>query len=124
MKYITEILQQFTRQQRLIVLVIILFFSSFTFLVSTYFKSPQNSCGELMELNKKYVNDFITISNMIREERLNNIKQDSVASTLVEAIYMDSASTNAISDIIPIVFEDRTTYIMDSILKLTESNTK
>ena len=77
-----------------------------------------------MELNKKYVNDFITISNMIREERLNNIKQDSVASTLVEAIYMDSASTNAISDIIPIVFEDRTTYIMDSILKLTESNTK
>jgi len=124
MKYITEILQQFTKQQRLIVLVIILFFSSFTFLVSTYFKSPQNSCVELMELNKKYVNDFITISNMIREERLNNIKQDSVASALVEAIYMDSASTNASSDIIPIVFEDRTTYIMDSILKLTESNTK
>jgi hypothetical protein len=124
MKYITEILQQFTRQQRLIVLVIILFFSSFTFLVSTYFKSPQNSCGELMELNKKYVNDFITISNMIREERLNSIKQDSVATELVESIYMDSSATNAISDIIPIVFEDRTTYIMDSILKLTESNTK
>jgi hypothetical protein len=77
-----------------------------------------------MELNKKYVNDFITISNMIREERLNSIKQDSVATELVESIYMDSSATNAISDIIPIVFEDRTTYIMDSILKLTESNTK
>jgi hypothetical protein len=124
MKYITEILQQFTRQQRLVVLVIILFFSSFTFLLSTYFKSPQSSCGELMELNKKYVNDFITISNMIREERLNSIKQDSVATALVEAIYTDSGATSASSDIIPIVFEDRTTYIMDSILKLTESNTK
>jgi hypothetical protein len=124
MKNISEILQQFTKQQRLVVLVIILFFSSFTFLVSTYFKSPQNSCGELMELNKKYVNDFITISNMIREERLNSIKQDSVASALVESIYTDSGTTSASSDIIPIVFEDRTTYIMDSILKLTESNTK
>jgi hypothetical protein len=124
MKNISEILQQFTKQQRLVVLVIILFFSSFTFLVSTYFKSPQNSCGELMELNKKYVNDFITISNMIREERLNSIKQDSVASALVESIYTDSGTTSTSSDIIPIVFEDRTTYIMDSILKLTESNTK
>jgi len=124
MKYITEILQQFTKQQRLVVLIIILFFSSFTFLVSTYFKSPQNSCGELMELNKKYVNDFITISNMIREERLNSLKEDSVATVLVEAIYMDSTSTNESVDITPIVFEDRTTYIMDSILKLTESNTK
>jgi hypothetical protein len=124
MKNISEILQQFTKQQRLVVLVIILFFSSFTFLLSTYLKSPQNSCEELMELNKKYVNDFITISNMIREERLNSIKQDSVASALVESIYTDSGTTSASSDIIPIVFEDRTTYIMDSILKLTESNTK
>jgi hypothetical protein len=125
MKNISEILKQFTRQQRLVVLIIILFFSSFTFLVSTYFKSSQNSCGELIELNKKYVNDFITISNMIREERINNIKQDSIAVSLVESIYTDSipSASNEIN-FPPIVFEDRTPYIMDSILKLTESNLK
>ena len=125
MKNISEILKQFTRQQRLVVLIIILFFSSFTFLVSTYFKSSPNSCGELIELNKKYVNDFITISNMIREERINNIKQDSIAVSLVESIYTDSMPP-ALSEINvpPIVFEDRTPYIMDSILKLTESNLK
>ena len=125
MKNISEILKQFTRQQRLVVLIIILFFSSFTFLVSTYFKSSQNSCGELIELNKKYVNDFITISNMIREERINNIKQDSIAVSLVESIYTDSMPpASSEINVPPIVFEDRTPYIMDSILKLTESNLK
>jgi hypothetical protein len=62
---------------------------------------------------------------MIREERMNNLKQDSIAVSLVESIYTDSmpSESNEIN-VSPIVFEDRTPYIMDSILKLTESNLK
>ena len=126
MKYFSEILKQFTKQQRLLVLIIILVFSSVTFLFSTYLKSSNSDCQGVVELNKKYLNDFIVISNMIREERLNRIKQDSVAVSLVNEIVMDSCpapTSNNLVDL-PIVFEDRSDLVFDSILLVTESNIK
>jgi hypothetical protein len=126
MKYISDILKQFTKQQRLLVIIIILVFSSVTFLLSIYLKSSNSDCQGVVELNKKYLNDFIVISNMIREERLNRIKQDSIAVSLVNEMVMDSSNTLKSNDIVdlPIVFEDRSDLIFDSILSVTESNFK
>jgi len=111
MKYIVDILKQFTLKQRFAVLIFIMIVSSTTYILTTYIKSDSNTCYEVIELNKKYVKDFVSISNMIREERMKDLK--AVADTV-------SFATKEDTTIIPIPEIN----IMDSILSITESNTK
>lgn len=70
MKYISDVLKQFSKDQKIFVLIVILIFMSGTYIVSEYIKSPQSNCKELIEINKRYIRDFIEISKMIKEERM------------------------------------------------------
>lgn len=111
MKYIVDILKQFTLKQRFTVLIFIMIVSSLTYTITTYIKSDSNNCYEVIELNKKYVSDFVVISNMIREERMKGLK--AVVDTVSVPIGEDTTII-----LIPEV------NVMDSILSITESNTK
>lgn len=111
MKYIVDILKQFTLKQRFAVLIFIMIVSSLTYTITTYIKSDSNNCYEVIELNKKYVSDFVVISNMIREERMKGLKV--VVDTVSFPIGEDTT-------IIPTPEVN----VMDSILSITESNTK
>jgi hypothetical protein len=85
--------------------------SSLTYTITTYIKSYSNNCYEVIELNKKYVSDFVVISNMIREERMKGLK------TVVDTV---SVPVEEDTTIIPTPEVN----VMDSILSITESNTK
>lgn len=68
MKYFVNILKQFTQAQRLIVLILLLSFTTGSYLVSQYFKT--DDCRVLIDENIKMHEDFAKISAMLREERL------------------------------------------------------
>jgi hypothetical protein len=84
--------------------------SSLTYTITTYIKSDSNNCYEVIELNKRYVRDFVAISNMIREERMKGLKAvvDTVSFATKEHTIIPIPEVN----------------VMDSILLITESNTK
>lgn len=67
MKYFSNILSQFTSQQRLLVLIVLLVFTSGTYLLSTLLK--QDDCKMLIDENLELQNDLVTISRMVRELR-------------------------------------------------------
>jgi hypothetical protein len=67
MKYFYNILSQFTGQQRLLVLIMLLVFTSGTYLTSTLLK--QDDCKMLIDENLELQNDLVTISRMVRELR-------------------------------------------------------
>jgi hypothetical protein len=122
MKYIVDILKQFTVEQRFAVLVFILLVMSLTYILTTYIKSDSKSCSEVIELNKKYVKDFVVISNMIREERMKNLQVAVVDTASFPVGDEVSAEEDTIS--IPVKVAEPEINIMDSILSITESNTK
>ena len=64
MKSIVDILKQFTKGQRLLVLVLLLI----TILLMGYFK--QDDCRPIIQENLKMHEDFLKISQMLREERM------------------------------------------------------
>lgn len=66
-----EILKQFTQGQRLVVLLILLVFTSGTFLLSKYMQRAQ--CRETVEENVKMQRDFAEVAKMLREERRANL---------------------------------------------------
>ena len=68
MKYFVDILKQFTQTQRLIVLVLLLSFTTGGVLLSQYFKT--DDCRALIDENIKMQNDFAKISSMLRAERM------------------------------------------------------
>ena len=110
MKWISDILKQFNKDQRIAVLVICMLFGSITCLVTTLLKSDSANCSELVDLNKKYVQDFVVISDMIRKQRMEKV--------LIESHFEDSASS------LPKASPEDTSSdpILDSILKITESS--
>ena len=122
MKYIVDILKQFTVGQRFAVLVFILLVMSLTYILTTYIKSDSKSCSEVIELNKKYVKDFVVISNMIREERMKNLKVEAIDTASFPVGDEVSAEEDTIQ--IPIKIIEPEVNIMDSILSITDSNTK
>lgn len=79
MKYFVEILKQFTRAQRLIVLVLLLSFTTGTYLTSQYLKT--DSCESLIEENLKMQEDFAKISSILRKERMNNLTDSTITMT-------------------------------------------
>ena len=67
MKYFSNVLSQFTSQQRLLVLIVLLVFTSGTYILSTLLK--QDDCKMLIDENLELQNDLVTISRMVRELR-------------------------------------------------------
>ena len=78
MKYFVDILKQFTPAQRLLVLVLLLSFTTGGVLTSQYFKT--DDCRPIIEENLKMQNDFVKILEILRAERLkdNQIMLDTV----------------------------------------------
>ena len=68
MKYFSEILEQFTTEQKIFVLILLLVFSSGTLLVTQYLKN--SDCRPLIEENQKLIEDFTKVSSMVRELKL------------------------------------------------------
>ena len=102
MKYISEILKQFTRQQRILVLAMLLT----TLTLTMYFKT--DDCSALVSENLKMHEDFVKISKMLREERLAGLQ-------IVD-------STSVTLDTVKII--DNTVNVMDEIMKIAESNSQ
>lgn len=75
MKYISEILKQFTRQQKLFVLILLLVFVCGTSIITTYLNSEQKSCHEVIELNKQYLKDLVEISQLIQKQKIQDIQE-------------------------------------------------
>ena len=128
MKYFVEILKQFTMKQRIFVLVLLLFFSSLTYITTTYLKSGYNSCEELIKLNQKYVRDFVTISDMIRRQRMNELGLGD-ENLLDSAVQAPTSGRNPASESesSPPSSSSPQTYnevLLDSILSVTETNLK
>lgn len=72
MQYFAQILKAFNMQQRIFVLILLLMFTCGTYIFTTYLKSDYNSCSSLIIENKKLMTDFITISDLIRKERISS----------------------------------------------------
>ena len=78
MKYFVDILKQFTQKQRLVVLIILSFFTTGSILISQYLKT--DDCRPIIEENLKMQDDFVKILEILRAERLkdNQIMLDTV----------------------------------------------
>ncbi len=78
MKYFVNILKQFTQAQRLIVLILLLSFTTGSYLISQYMKT--DDCRPLIEENLKMQNDFAKISAMLRAQMMkgNQIQSDTI----------------------------------------------
>lgn len=111
MKYFVGILKQFTQTQRLIVLILLLSFTTGSILLSQYLKI--DDCRALIDENIKMQNDFAKISSMLRAERM---KTETVMLDTV-AIVDTSAEPKGGG---VIVIEE--TDMMDQILKIAESH--
>ena len=94
MKYFVNILKQFTQSQRLIVLILLLSFSTGGILISQYLKT--DDCKPLIEENLKMQNDFAKISAMLRAERL---KDSALAS---DSIIQNNPSNDVMNEILKI----------------------
>lgn len=114
MKYFVDILKQFTPAQRLVVLVLLLFFTSVTFLLPQYFKT--DDCRPIIEENLKMHQDFVKISAMLRNQR-----------TVEEKIILDTVSTGRVpasEEKIIHIEDNQSGEVMNEILKIAESNNK
>lgn len=126
MKYFAEILEQFTMGQKIFVLILLLVFSSGTFLVSQYLK--RSDCQSLVEENKNLIDDFVKVSSMVRELKLEVLACTEVA---VEPLNTISETSNTIETAeetfetyldtseIDIIFEDDK---FEEILQITDQH--
>ncbi len=126
MKYFAEILEQFTMGQKVFVLILLLTFSSGTFLVSQYFK--RSDCQSLVEENKNLIEDFVKVSSMVRELKLEVLACTEIA---VEPLNIISGASNTIeaagevfeahldTSEMDIIFEDDK---FEEILQITEQH--
>ncbi len=112
MKYFVNILKQFTQAQRLIVLILLLSFTTGSYLISQYLKT--DDCRPLIEENLKMHTDFAKISAMLRVQRLkeNQIQLDTVA--------IGGSADNKIIQL-P---DNSSNILMDSIYNIVQSNIK
>ncbi len=102
MKYFVNILKQFTQAQRLIVLILLLSFSTGGVLISQYLKT--DDCRPLIEENLKMQNDFARISAMLRAERLkeNQIQSDTIVNEGEVTQLPDNSSNEIMNEILKI----------------------
>ena len=118
MENFTNILKQFTIGQRIFVLVLLLFFTSITSILTTYFASDYNSCNNIVKENRELLQDYILISQMIREQQMPRTESSDLRMT---QILLDSASVDESRVISRSAPKDP---ILDSILNISDSHIK
>ena len=119
MKYINDILKQFSKEQRILVLVILLIFTSSTYVASTYLKTEGGSCSELMKENKQLVDDYCRICEILRRQTKKELVQqapDSMARPVPDSI-VTAMPTPVMSD--PVELSSANEAI-DSALRIAE----
>ena len=111
MKYFVDILKQFTQTQRLVVLILLLSFTTGTYITSQYLKT--DDCRAIIDENLKMHEDFAKISSMLRRKSMDENMTDS---TMVMTRSKDEFPTteNIPGDII----------VINEILKIAESHNK
>lgn len=105
-----NVLKQFTSSQRLVVLVLLLTFTSGSILISQYLKT--DDCRSIIEENLKMHQDFAKISAMLRSQAL---EEEKIAR-------QPAGSTSDSIFVAPEVVESGSTHMMDSILKISDSH--
>ena len=113
MKYFVDILKQFTQTQRLIVLILLLSFTTGGVLFSQYLKT--DDCRALVEENLKMQDDFIKIVELLRKERL---KENEIT---LDSVVVPSENNNKK---VPKASGIGSKHLMNEILKIAESNKK
>ena len=108
MKYFVDILKQFTQTQRLVVLILLLSFTTGTYTLSQYLKT--DDCRPLIEENLKMQQDFVKIAEILRAERLKE-----------NYVLLDSTALPEISQEPTLVVRPD---VMDEIVKIADSHTK
>jgi hypothetical protein len=73
MKYIKQILEEFSPKQRLVVLIILLAFMSLTCIITTYLKSETNQCTDLIKENRELLKDLADATDFARKNLSSNI---------------------------------------------------
>lgn len=123
MKYISEILKQFTRQQKLFVLILLLVFVCGTSIITTYLNSEQKSCHEVIELNKQYLKDLVEISQLIQKQKIQDIQEQLqvVADVPAESPPPTEEKITPIVRTPPIIQKSP---VLDSILKISSKYQK
>lgn len=106
MKYFVNILKQFSQTQRLIVLILLLSFTTGSILISQYLKT--DDCRPIIEENFKMQEDFVKIAEMLRAERLKE-----------NFILLDSSMVPEISEEPTLVVRPN---VMDEIMKIADSH--
>lgn len=116
MKSLVEILKQFNQKQKLVVLVICLLFTCTTYILTSWMKSESVNCSEVIDLNKKYVRDFVAISDLVRKQKLqmSGLNETYEDSCIVIDLGYEKISDSAITPSLE-------TDLLDSILLITES---
>ena len=110
MKYFVDILKQFTQTQRLVVLILLLSFTTGSYLMSQYLKT--DDCRVLIDENLKMHEDFAKISSMLRKKVVEeNMTDSTVAMTGSKDEPIGGGVTEEIN-------------ITDEILKIAESHKK
>lgn len=107
MEKFSEILKQFNSKQRLLVLILLLFFSSGTYIVTNYIKA--DSCETVLKKNKELLDYIVQIQDMIL------IYKNPVANTDTTVRATKEVMLSA-----PVIQFNDNTSILDSILKVTE----
>lgn len=83
-----EILKQFTSGQRLLVLILLLVFTSGTYLLAKHWQ--QTSCKETISENVQMQKDFAEIAKMLREERMQNVRASADEERVTAEVVYDS----------------------------------
>jgi len=110
MKYFVDILKQFTVRQRLIVLILLLSFTTGGVLLSQYFKT--DDCRPYIEENFKMHEDFVKISEMLRNERMKE-------NVMIDSVKVSAPADEPTGGSVPVI-KDKS--IMDSILTIANSH--
>ncbi len=113
MKYFVDILKQFTQTQRLIVLILLLSFTTGGVLFSQYLKT--DDCRALVEENLKMHSDFVKISEILRTQRLKDTE------VILDSVIVPGKEEN---DEVTQVSDSGSSELMNEILKIAESNKK
>lgn len=130
-KYFADIIGKFGHRQRVFVLVVLLVFSSGTYLLGTYLK--QDDCSDLRRENLDLHRDFIAISAMIRDLRA-HVASSQEEVVIDEPVGVEEAVVDSIVILEPVVdtiwvdttvtfnFDHIDQQMLDNILRISESH--
>jgi len=128
MKYFSEILEQFTTEQKIFVLILLLVFSSGTLLVTQYLKN--SDCRPLIE-NQKLIEDFTKVSSMVRELKLEVLACTAEAASPLKIVNEAPHTVEAAGEVFE-AYLDTTSFdstfstpennMFDQILKITDQH--